>query len=233
MTHEHQSWRDWTTAPALSPPASDTIHVLAFPLAPLYGRLDVLETLLSADERMRAARFVRAADRRRYVVAHAMMREILSSAVGCAPLDLVFERNRWGKPRLAGDIHEVQFNLAHSADLAMLAVSAERPVGIDLEHHHERADWRMIAQQTLSPADCRAIDALSPAMQLAAFYASWTRQEAALKARGEGLASSAASLASHDPRWWTNDLPAGPGVAATLASEIPRPRIQLHRWVSN
>nr|MCU0624624.1 hypothetical protein [Gemmatimonadaceae bacterium] len=90
------------------------------------------EALLSPAERARADRFRFARDRHRYLVAHDAMRRILGAALGVAPGALVFDHGPQGKPALAGS-PGVHFNLSHSEDLAVLAVTTRGPIGVDVE----------------------------------------------------------------------------------------------------
>jgi 4'-phosphopantetheinyl transferase len=230
MTDAEQAWMDWPMATEIAPPAPDSIQVLAFSLAQANPRVEVLMTALCRDERARAGRFIRQADWRRFVVAHGVTRCVLSPLLACRPEQVVFARGAEGKPRIVQPRADLEFNLAHSGDLGMIAVASGRQVGIDVEHHQERLDWRLVAATIWSAAEQRAVEQLSADRCAASFYAAWARREAALKARGEGLASSAAAATTADSELWMADLPAGSGIAAAVASEMPRAHLRLSRW---
>ncbi len=151
---------------------------------------------LAPDELARAARFVRSEDRVRSIVARGILRELLSGYVGGAPGELRFEYPcacgvagcglTRRKPRLAGGL-DVRFNVAHSEGLALFAFASRREVGVDLERIRARVDRTAVAEQFLAPAEARALDRLAPRARRSAFFRCWTRKEAYVKARGEGL----------------------------------------------
>ena len=84
--------------------------------------------VLSADERARASRFVFERDRIRYVAARSFLRHIVAACIGGDPVDLSFSYGPHGRPRLSASHGLVpDFNLSHTGDLAMLAVSWAAP----------------------------------------------------------------------------------------------------------
>jgi hypothetical protein len=95
--------------------------------------------ILSDDERSRADKFYFNRDRRRFIVARAGLRIILGRYLGIEPEQLRFHYNRYGKPSLSGHSgeDELRFNVSHSRDLALHAITREGNVGIDVEHLRE------------------------------------------------------------------------------------------------
>src|SRR5215475_9155539 len=93
-----------------------------------------LEPMLSVDEQQRAARFRRSEDRNRFVVTRGFLRDVLSAYVQIDPADIQFEYGPKGKPRIqpGSAAAPVQFNLARCDTIALLAVTAGQPVGIDI-----------------------------------------------------------------------------------------------------
>lgn len=148
-----------------------------------------LQALLSRDERARALRFRRDADRERYVVAHAMLRLVLSHYVGAPPAELAFEVEAHGKPGLRA-IPESgpSFNLAHSGELALLAVSGGPAVGVDVEEIRDDVEVPALGRAVLSKAERRVLHAAPPERQRSLFFRCWARKEAVLKGCGVGLA---------------------------------------------
>ncbi|HTT66613.1 MAG TPA: 4'-phosphopantetheinyl transferase superfamily protein [Gemmatimonadales bacterium] len=163
------------------------VHVWTLRLDLDRAAQDRLEAFLSAAEVARAHRFVHAADRRRYVCAHGLLRLVLSGYVGRGPREITFEEGPGGKPRLA-DQPGPRFNLSHAEDLALVAVSRDREVGIDVERIREIGSLRALADACFSPAERAALAAIAGPLRLQAAFAGWTRKEAFLKALGEGLA---------------------------------------------
>lgn len=147
---------------------------------------EAAEALLSEDEKARGRRFVTAALRHRFVVARARLRSLLGGHLGRDPRALVFAENAFGKPRLA-DRPSVHFSLSHSGDLAVLAVSEQREIGIDIERVRP-LDHLDLARRYFHPNEISEIEAVTaPDEQLQTFFRIWTLKEAVVKAIGKGL----------------------------------------------
>lgn len=142
--------------------------------------------ILSADERDRAARFHFDRDRRRFVAARAALRETIADDLGMSPVDVRFELGRFGKPRLAAGMRR-RFNLSHSDAYAVIALTSDAEVGVDLEHVREIEDCDRLAATVFSVRERAELEALPPADRLRGFFAGWTRKEAYIKATGDGL----------------------------------------------
>ena len=144
---------------------------------------------LSTDERARADRFYFRKDRESFIVARGVLRSILGSYLNRAPESLRFHYSPHGKPALefdsAGDL--IRFNLSHSHRMALYAIARDRELGIDIEFVREGPHADQIAEQFFSPNEVRTLRALPRAHQRYAFFLCWTRKEAYIKARGEGL----------------------------------------------
>jgi 4'-phosphopantetheinyl transferase len=154
-------------------------------------RVDAYWPLLSEEERVRASRFHRDVHRRRFVVAHGALRMILAGYLDAVPESLAFVVGEHGKPALRRELGTpaVEFNLSHSDDLALVAVTRARPIGVDLERWSEGVEHLELAERFFSPGERDALRALSHAPELveAGFFAAWTRKEAYLKATGHGI----------------------------------------------
>lgn len=167
-----------------------TVHVWSYPLR---GTLDCLarcRRYLSSEERKRVARMIFGADRDEYVIAHGILRCILSRYCDCDPGELEFAPHTTGKPRLitapAGD-RPLSFNLSHSAGHALIAVSDGREVGIDLERIRLDVDVLGIATRHFSGAERDAIERASTSERAPRFFQYWVAKEAVLKAEGVGI----------------------------------------------
>jgi 4'-phosphopantetheinyl transferase len=143
-----------------------------------------LSAVLTRDERARAARFVRPEDGLRYRVAHGALRTILGGCTGAAPADLRFARGEHGKPLLAGGPY---FSLSHSGAVALVAVSLEREVGVDVEQIRPVPEAGELARRYLAGPPARSIVNASAAQRDRLFLAAWTAIEAILKSEGTGL----------------------------------------------
>lgn len=226
-----------------------TVDVWWVPLDTPPDRVHTLEAILSAGERERAARFRSEQLRTRYCVAHGALRQILALDMGVDPADIRFETGPFGKPALAPEIGpgRPHFNLAHSEELALVAISRCGPVGIDVERCRAGIDVAALAEQCLHPGEARRILSLPHSQQARAFLTCWTRKEAYLKATGHGLSApldsfevtvhpdeaprllSPARAPTEKARWRLVDL-GDKDWAATLAVGSPVPTIARHAF---
>jgi 4'-phosphopantetheinyl transferase len=180
---------------------------------------------LPAEERERAWRFVFDRDRRRFVVARAALRRLVGFHVGTPPRRIRLSVQPRGKPYLAdGDAPIVHFNVSHSEDLALIALS-QRDVGIDVEQIRPLAGLTGIAMRHFAPEERRAFLRAAPVERLTLFYRYWTLKEAYLKAKGVGMHTrldtvDVSAVAEHpvvvQAGWSARTLPCGPGYAAAL-----------------
>jgi 4'-phosphopantetheinyl transferase len=143
--------------------------------------------VLSEDERARAQRFVFDVHRRRFIAARAWLRHCLAERLGRQAASLRFEYGPVGKPALAG-ADRLRFNLSHSGRYALLAVTEGAEVGVDIEHVRPLSDMEALAERVFSAAERAALAAVPADRRAEAFFAGWTRKEAYIKARGEGIA---------------------------------------------
>jgi 4'-phosphopantetheinyl transferase len=157
--------------------------------------------LLAADEIARAARFRFDRDRNRYIVGRGLLRTLLGSYLRCPPDMLRFEYGAFEKPRLAGE--GPQFNLSHSGSLALLAFTNDVEIGVDVELSTVDFARERIAERFFSTAEVAVLRSLPEPLQPYAFLTCWTRKEAFIKARGDGLSlpldSFDVSLAPDEP----------------------------------
>lgn len=167
--------------PDLSPRA---VHLWRIPLVATSAALEGYYSLLSLDERDRAKRFHFDVHRQRFVIGRARLRIILGSYMHSLPQALAFGYAEHGKPYLLKQ--PVRFNLSHAEEMAVLGVTRDRAIGVDIEQVR-RELTEGIAERYFAAAEVRALRALPPEQQPAAFFRYWTRKEAYIKARGEGL----------------------------------------------
>ena len=178
----------WLTPRATVALSANEVHVWRVALergADEVGRLDVT---LAPDEQERAASFIGNALGRRWTIARGALRVILGQYLGMSPKDVRFRYSVKGKPSIDGptDI-DFRFNLAHSENLALIAIARDREVGIDVEAVRSGRDLERIAERFFSPREAATLKAISPPERDHAFYRCWTRKEAYLKAMGGGL----------------------------------------------
>lgn len=150
--------------------------------------------LLDATEQARAQRFVHALHRTRYIAAHAWLRRILGRYLDRAPQDLRFDIGPYGKPELRplqpdkSQPAPLRFNLSHSNDIALLAVSTGVDVGVDIEAIRPDLPDATLAAGVLTALELAELEQLPTSQRAEVFFACWARKEACMKALGLGLA---------------------------------------------
>jgi len=166
------------------------VHVWRIDRRAWAARRVELAALLDVDERARAARFKFDRLTLNFTIAHGRQRAILGRYLAMDPAALRFRVGAHGKPELdlAGAAPPLRFNLSHSGDFALLAVTRERRIGVDLEAMTRAiGELEDIAERFFSPAEVAAWRALAPGARRHAFFLCWTRKEAFLKALGDGI----------------------------------------------
>ena len=147
--------------------------------------LNSYKALLSDDERERNQRYRFAADRRKDLIARALLRTQLGERLNLAPESLVFERGEHGKPALVLG-NSLQFNLSHSDDWVVLAIADNR-IGVDIESTARKNDVMAIADRYFFGSEIAELTSFEPSEQRQRFFDYWTLKEAYMKARGEGI----------------------------------------------
>jgi 4'-phosphopantetheinyl transferase len=176
----------WQTPTAHPPLLPDEVHVWFVNLAVDGHTVAELITSLLLAEQERAASFRSEDARRQFVVTRSALRSILSSYLDVSPLQLKFVHGPQGKPALA-QWDWLHFNVSHSADVALIAVTRCGEVGIDVERLRAFANDLVMAERFFSPREVELLRALTGPQRCEAFFHAWTRKEAYLKASGKGL----------------------------------------------
>lgn len=155
------------------------------------GLLESYQALLCVEERARMQRFIYPKHRHQFLLTRALVRTVLAEYLDAVlPEELVFTKNSYGKPSIdCGDaLPPIQYNLSHTEGLIVLAVSAEKEVGVDVEAFSRKADILKLAQRYFSPSEVEELMALDSNEHQKRFFDLWTLKEAYIKACGKGLA---------------------------------------------
>jgi 4'-phosphopantetheinyl transferase len=173
------------------------IHVWQIDLNLNSVQIDKCRQFLTPSECQRAAKFINPLHGDRWIVARGSLRQILSYYLDLLPEQIIFNYGPQGKPALAGS--QIQFNLSHSRDRAVIGI-ANQPIGIDLEYIHPLPAADLV-DRFFSPAEQTIFHSLPINLQQAAFFHAWTQKEAYLKACGTGLSTPLDQVeVSIDPR---------------------------------
>lgn len=185
-------WEPFPARPSLTP---NGIEVVGFSLRAGEDSVSGMLETLSPDERARAARFRFDRHRRRYVRGRFVLRRLLAACLGAAPGEIVLEYGKMGKPTLAGPGGWLCFNLSHTGDAALIALTRDRQVGIDIESNTNPRRILDLARRVFTPGEAEQVekcDMASGCQDL--FYRIWAAKEAFVKASGDGLGLSTRSF---------------------------------------
>ena len=205
---------DWTTC-------DNDLHVWLVEQEQPEEIIQRLTQLLASDELLRAQRFRFERDRRHFIVARGVLRSILSSYLKMPPAQVQFSYGPHGKPGLAaacGDTR-LRFNVSHSHELALYAVTYDRELGGDIEFMRPLDDAESIATHFFSAREQAELRSLPVHLRHQGFFNCWTRKEAYIKATGEGLYQPLDEF----------DVSLTPGEPAQLLSVLGKPD-EVKRW---
>jgi 4'-phosphopantetheinyl transferase len=240
-------WRPAARPPALGP---RDVHVWHVDLDAGVPAALALAPRLPAEERTRAERYRFARDRERFLAGRVALRGVLAAYLGGAPEGVALRQSPFGKPVLQGD-HGIEFNLAHSEGCALLAVARRRRIGVDVEALRLGQSGMDVARRFFAPAEVARLSATPAEARALTFVRCWTRKEAYVKARGEGLSlplqqfqvplapdATRALMASVDgpdevARWSLRELVPAPGFLGALVVEGPIGTVTLLEWAGD
>jgi 4'-phosphopantetheinyl transferase len=142
---------------------------------------------LPVPERERAEQMRRPGARDRWIAARWTLRQVLARYLDEEPARIELARGPHGKPRLARRPERLRFNLSHSGEVALVALSGEHEVGVDVERIRPNRDLAALAERAFGDEDLAALRAASVEERAAVFHRRWARHEARLKCLGIGL----------------------------------------------
>ncbi len=146
---------------------------------------------LSDEEKLRSQRFKFDIHRNRFITSHGFLRVLLARYLNVEPEDIDYKKGKQGKPYISGiNSADLQFNLSHTQDVAILAVTKHTEVGIDIEFNDRKTDWEGICRRFFNTSEQEALFSLAKEQQANAFFDLWTRKEAYMKVLGMGLSLS-------------------------------------------
>ena len=180
---------DWLPGPVRPVLAPGEIHLWRATLDDPV-RFSGAEAVLSREELLRAGRFALVRDRERFIAAHGALRMVLGLYLSADPQSLEFRTGPMGKPALIQTFTDLRFNLSHSADLALIAVTRVREVGVDIERVQREIEIDPIVEHYFDPTEAWDLRISPPHERVEKFFDLWTRKEACVKAEGCGLVAN-------------------------------------------
>ena len=239
--------RLWPLATELPPLITGDVHLWSADLDAIEAGARRLP--LDSTEHARAAAFYFPQDAHRFRIGIWMRRSILGLYLGEDPACIRFRAGPHDRPELAGSHapHRLRFNASHSGGIAVLALTLDNDVGVDVEIPRPLPDLLEIARDTFHPSEWAAIAGITDDIgRTAAFYRCWTRKEAIAKAVGLGLnlpfqrfaveiapieapvITTVGSELCLDPSWSLRDFSAPPQMYGAVATTCA-PRLLLRR----
>jgi 4'-phosphopantetheinyl transferase len=232
----------WSVAQTQLQLAENEVHVWRAGLDIDSPSVQRLAAYLSPEERARAARFVFETDRVRSIVARGVLRELLGGYLKQPAASICIEAGPRGKPAVRIEVGpRIRFNLSHSHGLALYAFALDHEVGVDVEKIRPQVVFEGIEERYFSAREQQELRTLPHQLRPEGFFLCWTRKEAYIKARGEGLyiplGSFDVTLTPGEPavlysadreRWSMHSLYPRLGFVGALVSEGHQ--IQLRCW---
>lgn len=238
---------DWQWIPThkVTPIAPQTLHIWRLSLRP-EGSNDLWD-LLSMDEQQRAQRFVRSQDQDKYVQVRGTLRCLLGQYLQTSGQTLCFDYGDYGKPQLVSSCNSLnlQFNVSHSHELAVIAITQATAVGVDIEQVNPQAKYINISQRFFSAAEHEILLQQPVEQQCRTFFQLWTRKEACVKAVGgsiahaldqinvaQGLnqASVVIKMPEKPHQLFLHNLFPDPQFAGAVATQAHWQRLHLWQW---
>jgi 4'-phosphopantetheinyl transferase len=240
----------WCSPPDSLTLGRDEVHVWRASMKCTAAQVEILKHTLMAEELRRAERYHFKKDREHFIVVRGLLRTILGRYLNTEPGQLRFCYGPHGKPALEMEPGEdtLSFNLSHSHELCLFAVSRGRELGVDVEYIQAHLAGDQIAERFFSAREVELLRGLPNDLQREAFFIFWTRKEAFIKATGKGLSlplnQFEVSLVPGKPivplsangdhqetfRWSLQPLVAGSGYAAALCVEGHDWRLKGWQW---
>lgn len=145
------------------------------------------KTFLVKNELDRASAFRFDVHQNQFLMYRCALRHILAAYYRIAPQNLVISYNRYGKPYLSDNRLNLEFNLSHSSDMAILAITQKNAIGVDIEQIKPFDNVENLVNRYFSMAEQKLFHLIPSKKKLESFYEIWTRKEAYIKAIGKGL----------------------------------------------
>lgn len=166
------------------------IHVWHVNLQLTDSEYQQLKTVLNPEEQQRLQRYTHQPAQQQFLAARGRLKQLLAGYLGTEPGCIQFELGQYSKPRLAGTTLDngLVFNLSHSGTVALIAISKNRALGIDVEKINTKHNLQGMAQRCFSNQELNSWNQSADSDKTTEFYEYWCAKEAFLKATGRGLA---------------------------------------------
>lgn len=162
----------------------DEIHIWSANLKNHEKEICSFESILSEDEHQRAKNLRSQEHKKNFIISRGILRKLLSKYLAQSPEKIEILYGIWGKPHVFADL--LRFNISHSKNYALYAVTRYCEVGIDIEYINKDFDVDRLAPIVLSSQELAYWKALEPEQKILTFFKFWVCKEAYLKSTGKG-----------------------------------------------
>jgi 4'-phosphopantetheinyl transferase len=184
-----------------------------------------LQQNLSALDLREAARIVSAGEREVFLKVRCALRSILAQYLRCADDAMEFEQQAGGLG-LASPSSLIRFNLSHSENLLLVAVTFARQVGIDVEFMRADLPFETLADYYFDPRDAHRLRHLGHSDRMRHFYQEWTSSEASRR-----VVNHSKLAGDQSSRCCVLNFTPVSGFSAALAVEGEDFQLDWHRWL--
>ena len=198
------------------------LHLWRFNLDCTLQALAISRSLLNEEEQKRADRLLDHQKKNQFIVSRSGLRRILGGYLDSDPQQVFFHHNQSGKPFLAASHCSIlNFNLSHSGQWAVLAVTRGIRVGVDIEFIDTSMDYQQLATHYFDIRERESLSRYTQARQHRGFCRLWTQKESILKKVGSGFSQSTnvGKRNSKETSVWCKNFFLAPGYVAAVATD--------------
>lgn len=165
------------------------IQLYRFALDKMRSRLASLKKILSSDEREKAQRALVDGLCETRLIMFGLLRECLAGFLDRDPAEIEYGYGPHGKPFISPrqNPHCIEFNISHTENVLLIAVTKGQALGIDVERLDRCVDALELAERYFTKNEYKQLLALPEVKLNEGFFRCWTRKEAYIKATGLGL----------------------------------------------
>ncbi len=214
------------------------IHLWSLHLPDHMDEIETCRALLTDAELERAEKYIKPNTTERFILYRGLLRRILGKFIDTDPTAITFKHNEHGKPFLADakQTGRTEFNISHSRDRLLIAITTDRSIGVDIEHRRTGINTNAIAKRWFSQEERENLQTLENPEK--GFFDTWAKKEAYIKALGTGIFKDLNTFTvPHETHpntpalektgaWFFQTLEIDPTYAAALVSEAPITPIQ-------
>ena len=166
-------------------PASDRIFLYTGNLTQEFHTCNY--NFLNDIEKSRADNMLLEQNRQMFIKCRSSLKCFLSFITGIKIEEIIIYEGVNGKPYL--NEKDVFFNVSHSVDCFVIAITHLGQIGIDIEQKNRKLDYSKIKGLLFSESELNLFDDLEQDSKQEAIINAWTRKESFFKALGSGMTS--------------------------------------------